>query len=126
MVSRVSISAAAGPGPASSIGLIERRVLSRSRASGMGERPTTRATVVTNGVPRELDSPDFGHFGARLDEIWSLQAANSVCSLPRACGEGVGWGGGGLARVFVCPHPNPPAEVGCFRLRPVNKAAELR
>src|SRR5712691_2721588 len=92
MVSRVSISAAAGPGPASSIGLIERRVLSRSRASGMGERPTTRATVVTNGVPREPDSPDFGHFGARLDEIWSLQAANSVCSLPRACGEGVGWG----------------------------------
>src|SRR5712691_13044991 len=21
----------------------------------------------------------------------------------------------------ACPHPNPPAEVGCFRLRPVNK-----
>ena len=35
-VSKVSISAAEGAGPASSIGLIERLVLSSSRASGIG------------------------------------------------------------------------------------------
>ena len=35
-VSKVSISAADGPGPANSIGLIERRVLSNCKASGIG------------------------------------------------------------------------------------------
>ena len=40
---------------------------------------------------------------------------------------GEGWGGGEVKRaiVIVFPLPVPPAEVGCFRLRPVNKAAEL-
>ena len=40
---------------------------------------------------------------------------------------GEGWGGGEVKRSIVIgfPLPVPPAEVGCFRLRPVNKAAEL-
>ena len=43
-VSRVSISAAEGAGPASSIGLIERLVLSSSRASGIGLIRAARVT----------------------------------------------------------------------------------
>jgi hypothetical protein len=40
---------------------------------------------------------------------------------------GEGWGGGERAdlNLVACPLPVPPAEVGCFRLRPVNKTAEL-
>src|SRR5207253_7960187 len=56
-------------------------------------------------------------------EVESARAANSVCSLPRLRGRG----GEGVARTNIdaCPLPVPPAEVGCFRLRPVNKVAEL-
>jgi hypothetical protein len=36
MVSKVSISAAAGPGAVNSIGFTDRRVFNRSSASGMG------------------------------------------------------------------------------------------
>src|SRR5262249_31241087 len=35
---------------------------------------------------------------------------------------GDGWGGGWHARMSLAayPHPRPPAEVGCFRLRPIH------
>src|SRR5262249_25947076 len=78
------------------------------------------------------------------EEVERARAAKSVCSLsraPRACPGRVlyrrksgrpdwrrGRGGEGVACAIylcACPLPNPPAEVGCFRLRPINKAAEL-
>jgi hypothetical protein len=59
------------------------------------------------------------------------RAANSVCSLPgnrvprdaSRRGEPLAGEGGHdcTLYLFVCPLPSPPAEVGCFRLRPVNK-----
>src|SRR5216684_1195789 len=41
--------------------------------------------------------------------MWSPRAADSVCSLPRACGGGLGGGGLGT-NLRVCPHPNPPPQ----------------
>src|SRR5207249_4154768 len=38
-----------------------------------------------------------------------------------ACGGGVGRGRLQMLYHVDCPLPVPPAEVGCFRLRPINK-----
>src|SRR5262249_52587891 len=61
-----------------------------------------------------------------------MAAVQASCWQRRELGElplplaGEGWGGGMLStNLGVCPLPVPPAEVGCFRLRPVNQAAEL-
>jgi hypothetical protein len=54
----------------------------------------------------------------------ATQSANSVCSLPRLRGRG---GEGAPCTVYLCacPLPNPPAEVGYIRLRPIKRVAEL-
>ena len=49
------------------------------------------------------------------------RATSSVCSLPRKRGRG----SAEMLYHIAGPLPGPPAEVGCFRLRPFNRVTEL-
>src|SRR5262249_39783278 len=67
------------------------------------------------GYATHNDASD--ELGLNSCEMNSARAADSVGSRG---GEGVA-----CTSLAACPLRVPPAEVGCFRLRPVIKAAEL-